>query len=351
MGATGYSGEIEADRMWPWNAPIRKPLDAFAKARTGLSGDELAGIRQQDNNAAGKINNWINNLILVKFVLRFQCLRNSEDDTLKHFFKNVRTMIQVIYSGRLGNQLFQYCFGRILAEELGYKLSAEPIEGFPGTFEAVPGQEFSSESPIIFSGGDRPDLDELLRNPPQCRIIANAYFQLYAYYVRYLDRIRHWLRLAEYDRSGFHSDADTLVVHIRLGDYFTQGWTLTPESYISMIEAIPHRSLVILTDSPRSHFLEPFRRFRPEIVICDTMDAFKWMLNAPKLVISQSTFSWWAAILSNAEVWMPETPYSIWSRRSKINLRVYDNPRWTIFSADVLPASHGYVETPPDRQP
>ena len=65
------------------------------------------------------------------------------------------------------------------------------------------------------------------------------------------------------------------------------------------------------------------------------MDAFKWMLNASKLMISQSTFGWWAAILSEAEVWMPETPASIWSRRSGINLRVYDNPRWTIFPADV----------------
>jgi hypothetical protein len=125
-------------------------------------------------------------------------------------------MIQVIYSGRLGNQLFQYCFGRILAEELGYKLVAEPIEGFPGTFESVSGLEFPDESPIIFSGGDRPDLDELLRNPPHRRIIANAYFQLYTYYVRYLDRIRHWLRHEEYDRSAFQSNADTLVVHIRL---------------------------------------------------------------------------------------------------------------------------------------
>lgn len=253
-------------------------------------------------------------------------------------------MIQVIYKGQLGNRLFQYCFGRILAEELGYKLNANPIDGFPRTAETVSGLEFPDESALTLSGFDRPDLEELLRNPPRLRIIANAYFQTYAYYVRYLERIRHWLSLAEYDCGEFRSDADTLVVHIRLGDYLTGRWTLTPGSYLQCIESIPHSSLVIVTDSPRSNFLEHFVQFRPKIVHCEPMDAFKWMLNASKLVISQSTFSWWAAILSDADVWMPETPDSLWSRRSVINLRVYDNPRWTIFPADVLPAGHAYVE-------
>ncbi len=38
-------------------------------------------------------------------------------------------MIEVRYKGRLGNNLFQYCFGRILAESLGFTLKAEYIEG------------------------------------------------------------------------------------------------------------------------------------------------------------------------------------------------------------------------------
>lgn len=252
-------------------------------------------------------------------------------------------MIQVIYKGRLGNQLFQYCFGRILAEELGYKLESCPLEGFPGTAEQITGLEFSDGSPMLFSGIDRPDLNELLRNPPGRRIIVNAYCQIYGYYNCYLDRICHWLRLAEYDRADFLSDAETLVIHVRLGDYLGGRWTLTPESYLQCIESIPHRSLVIVTDSPRSNFLSHFLPFQPEIVSGEPLDAFKWMLNASKLVLSQSTFGWWAAILSNAEVWMPETPASIWSRRSGINLRVHDNPRWTIFPADVLPVGHKYV--------
>lgn len=32
-------------------------------------------------------------------------------------------MISVNCAGRLGNNIFQYCFGRILAEELGYTMN------------------------------------------------------------------------------------------------------------------------------------------------------------------------------------------------------------------------------------
>ena len=52
-------------------------------------------------------------------------------------------MIEVRYQGRLGNHLFQYCFGRILAEKMGYKLKADPIPGFPATSVPVEGHDYS----------------------------------------------------------------------------------------------------------------------------------------------------------------------------------------------------------------
>ena len=42
-------------------------------------------------------------------------------------------MITVKYQGGLGNMLFQYCFGRMLATRLGYKLNASHINGFSST--------------------------------------------------------------------------------------------------------------------------------------------------------------------------------------------------------------------------
>jgi hypothetical protein len=42
-------------------------------------------------------------------------------------------MISVKYQGRLGNNLFQYCFGRILSEETGMSLFSGKIPGFCNT--------------------------------------------------------------------------------------------------------------------------------------------------------------------------------------------------------------------------
>ncbi len=252
-------------------------------------------------------------------------------------------MIQVRYKGRLGNQLFQYCFGRILAEQLGYRLDAEPVEGFSGTCEKVSGTEHDESNPLIFSGVEYPDIEQLLRERPNRRIIINAYLQRYAYYAHHLEKIRKWLRLTNYDRRDFSAGPDSLTIHIRLGDYLKCHWTLAPEYYIQQIETIPHQSLVIVTDSPDSTFLEQFTQYQPRIVHGAILADFKWLLNAQRLVLSQSTFGWWAALLSDAEVWMPEPGNSIWSQDSHIDLRVVDNPRWHIVPAEILNPGHPYA--------
>jgi hypothetical protein len=252
-------------------------------------------------------------------------------------------MIQVKYKGRLGNQLFQYCFARILAERLGYRLDADPIAGFPGTGSRVPGLEYGDSNPLTFTGVEYPDIEQLVRERPKRRIVVNAYLQRYAYYARHLEEIREWLQFDCYDRHEFDAGPETLTVHVRLGDYLHYNWALLPEYYTRQIEAIPHESLVIVTDSPQSNFLEHFRQYRPRIVQGEMLDAFKWLINAKRLILSQSTFGWWAAILSDAEVWMPEPRHSVWSQESHIKLQVSDNPRWHIVATDTLRPGHHYT--------
>ncbi len=38
------------------------------------------------------------------------------------------------YNGLLGNQLFQFCLGKVLADELNFSLKCPPIFGFPETY-------------------------------------------------------------------------------------------------------------------------------------------------------------------------------------------------------------------------
>ena len=97
-------------------------------------------------------------------------------------------MVEVQYRGRLGNRLFQYCFGRIVAEGLGFALHAEPIPGFAGTAEAVRGA--IHERPVVTLEHHVVDLEALLGDPRPRRIVAHGYFQRYEYYRAFRDVIR-----------------------------------------------------------------------------------------------------------------------------------------------------------------
>ena len=50
-------------------------------------------------------------------------------------------MIKLIYNDgcRLGNRLFMYAAGRLLARRLGARLQSEPLEGFPRTRDVING--------------------------------------------------------------------------------------------------------------------------------------------------------------------------------------------------------------------
>ena len=89
-------------------------------------------------------------------------------------------MIEVRYEGRLGNNLFQYCLGRILAEKKHYELKADPIPGFPGTCTAVHGCSF--ETPAVCLSGHKLDFNRLIHDKEPARIILEGLFQNYEYY-------------------------------------------------------------------------------------------------------------------------------------------------------------------------
>lgn len=137
-------------------------------------------------------------------------------------------VIEVRYRGRFGNHLFQYCFGRILAEELGFALRAEPISGFPGTAAEVSGAVH--EGPVVVLDGHVVDLPAILRDRSPRRIVLDGYFQRYEYYRPYREPIRaEWLRAA--DGPSPDIDAGDLALHVRLGDYVAAHDAALPFSY------------------------------------------------------------------------------------------------------------------------
>jgi hypothetical protein len=123
-------------------------------------------------------------------------------------------MVDVRYRERLGNNLFQYCMGRILAEGLGFALQAEPIAGFPNTQQCVEGARYEMPEQVL--SGHCIDLRGILADRSPRRIVLNGWFQRSEYYRLHRERIREWLA---FDASVMPDSSPQVLVHVRRTDY------------------------------------------------------------------------------------------------------------------------------------
>lgn len=215
-------------------------------------------------------------------------------------------MIEVRYRNQLGNNLFQYALGRILAEGKGYALQAKPLHGFPNTQQPVHGAVHHGPKQILRK--HLIDLHGLLADPNPQRVILDGWFQCGDYYWPYRDRIREWFQKDPSIRIP--QLMPDLVVHVRRTDYLHYGWALPFSYYEQAIERLmpPGGSLCILTDDPTDPFFRLFERWKPQFYEGSRLQDFWLMSRAPRLVISQSTFSWWAAFLADSQTTVCPVP-------------------------------------------
>jgi len=150
-------------------------------------------------------------------------------------------MVEVIYTGRLGNRLFQYCFGRIVAEHLGWQLRADSIKGFPATQCRITGVQFSE--PVLKLQGDAVvDFSAFLEDTGPCRLVVRAWMQRFEYYRPYVTRIRQWLEPEPPVAGSFPvAGPNDLLLNFRLGaDYLERNWILHPAFYAQVLELENH---------------------------------------------------------------------------------------------------------------
>jgi len=252
-------------------------------------------------------------------------------------------MIKVHWHGRLGNQLFEYAIGRVLAEELLYSLKCGPIDGFPATRDVVFGNDINSE--IVFTGQEL-DIPFMLKNKNKFGYVLSGWFQNYRYYQPHKTKIRSW-----YNRNRRRGPApitpQDIVIHIRrtqptMADskisYILDGDTLKVgedrvrfqkslhpeimikanedllpfEFYSGILNSQSFDNLFIVTDCPEDPFLKLFDVYHPKIIAGHLMDDFNIIRSANKIILSMSTFSWWAAFLSDAtDIFFPKPDYGI----------------------------------------
>lgn len=254
-------------------------------------------------------------------------------------------MIVVRYRDQLGNRMFQYALGRILAEKLGFMLSAEPLDWFPRTASKVDG--VSSEAPEQLLEGQKVDLDNVLSDRSPRRIVLDGWFQRREYYEAHRDEIRRWFEFGA-GRVDEVGQAD-IIVHVRRSDYVQNGSALPFSFYQEAIDrALSSAGRVkIATDDPNDPFLKRFRRWPSQVLHGSAAETLFRMTRAPCLILSQSTFAWWGAFLAPEaqRVICPKPATGFWSDGSPHAIDLIDPDRF-----EVIPCREADVPSPSEAR-
>ncbi len=266
-------------------------------------------------------------------------------------------MIRVVMLGRLGNNLFQYAFGRALAEKNNTSLVLDaswfnqrtwpyvkPLHRFPGfsegTARIVRPFSFGSRcllkltgkhhweyagKPIIREEANDHSFDSsLLESPADC--VVFGYFQTPLYLEGIETQLRNELATENLGLEIGHEPlADKLrspisvAVHVRRTDYINNpNLTLLDTSYYHramnlMRATVPGARFFIFSDDP----LWCTSQFQlDDIEVCTHSDPFDPLLDlhlmslAGHHIIANSSYSWWAAWLGKKpmqQVMMPDS--------------------------------------------
>jgi hypothetical protein len=208
----------------------------------------------------------------------------------------------------LGNHLFQYVICRIVAEKNGYNFFI-PDQGYLN--------EVFSEMEFGHKDGDTTeaytDSDSQIFNPEIFKVSdythLTGFFQSEKYFQDQEDRVKSWFKinlddetekiLKEFNPESF------CYIHIRGGDNVgkSHNWLAPKNYYVQSMERIKENfgisKFCIITDD-----VNLSSSWFPEIPIASknlTID-FKLLYFSKFCIISNSTFSWWAAWLSNKNI-------------------------------------------------
>ena len=216
--------------------------------------------------------------------------------------------VNIVWKNGLGNQLFAYSYGRILSKQLGHNLTySGTMDSWKGT--SLLDYEFISEPEHISKHNGEEIVVNIDYNRHQAVDLENPHS-----YTNYLEQIKSWFPKVE------KSNTDDLVVHLRLGD---NGPNIhTPfDWYKKAIEdnEITFDKLYLITDGSDSEDAKSFKSYYnaeiPSSVnvstnqdwkkyMSETIFDFNFIRRFDKILFSNSTFSWWASLLSDAtQVW------------------------------------------------
>ena len=210
------------------------------------------------------------------------------------------------YGRNLGNKLFTYAVGRIIAEKLNYKLVLPDnckiqrngiVEDFP--YYSLDGNiinepEFGVCDRLMSENG----IDFVIENAIGKKIFLDGYFPKYDYIKKYKKNVKDY-----YKDLILNNDGKNDII-ILLRDSNCDGTFKLPDQYyLSILEKLNFDNLYVSYDHAEKHetlFNCLREKYNPIFLDIPILDLFKFITQKNTIVASQGTFSFWSCFLSNA---------------------------------------------------
>ena len=215
----------------------------------------------------------------------------------------MRVIVEYDPYNRLGNRMFQYAFGVLLAKKYNCELYCnESLPNFD--INANPVTQLQSSVIRTRSIGEQYFNFDILNNFDG-DVIIDSWVQKSEYYVDHRDFLRGVFGIRDLESNN----KDTLVLHVRGTDYNQLGWFLGYEFYNKLIQDSEFTKIKIVTDDPQCETVSKLIQDGCELVTSGTatefnvsgdrsaITDFKTLLYSENIALSQSSFSWWAAFL------------------------------------------------------
>lgn len=216
-------------------------------------------------------------------------------------------MVQVEYIGGLGNNMFQYALGRIIADKKHYNLyvsnESQLSSFFKNAVNITDRQHFNEPQLQIGYDTDVGPQNYIEHRVADFtgKIFVKGFFQKLKFFNAYRDQILKWYETDV--KLQKEPETDAIVLHVRLGDYIGLGWQLDPNIFINILKKEKYSKYYIVTDDPNNSAIYYILQnvSGGEVVSTSTIMDFEFLRRSNNLVISHSSYSWWASFLGDAK--------------------------------------------------
>lgn len=241
----------------------------------------------------------------------------------------------------LGNKLFTYAVGSIIAKELGYTLkipSSSYIQRggqnklFP--FQGTKRKEIHQPVLSVCDGGmQQKTINGVLEEGKEKKI------ELPGYYLKYENIKQHKTYIKELYSTlvdDFTEEGSTIIL---LRDSKVDPTFKLPNSYyIQQLEKLNIRKLYISFDHYDRHkdLINQLSKYNPILLDLDILELFRKITSMETIIASQGTYSFWTSLLSNAKtiIWPITELGPNKATDSNVDLVVNDEDRYKFIYVD-----------------